>query len=34
MSNVVSKRLGDSITLKRGYDLPEKKSQAGDLSGN
>ncbi|ENM3886364.1 restriction endonuclease subunit S [Vibrio cholerae] len=29
MSNVVSKRLGDSITLKRGYDLPEKNRKLG-----
>ena len=29
MSNVVSKKLGDSITLKRGYDLPEKNRKLG-----
>ncbi|MGL0821408.1 restriction endonuclease subunit S [Vibrio vulnificus] len=29
MSNVISKRLGDSITLKRGYDLPEKNRKLG-----
>ncbi|EAZ9264647.1 restriction endonuclease subunit S [Salmonella enterica] len=29
MSKVASKRLGDLITLKRGYDLPEKVRVAG-----
>jgi type I restriction enzyme, S subunit len=29
MSNVVSKRLGDLINLKRGYDLPESQRQRG-----
>lgn len=29
MSKVASKRLGDLINLKRGYDLPEKKRRSG-----
>ena len=29
MSNVSPRRLGDLITLKRGYDLPEKDRIAG-----
>ncbi|MFS1562364.1 MAG: hypothetical protein ACL7AX_00855 [Candidatus Arsenophonus phytopathogenicus] len=27
MSRIILKRLGDLITLKRGYDLPEKNSE-------